>query len=93
MTTQKQNGVVEPSNGKESAGTIESREKENKEQNHCQEDSDEHTETSEKKKKGKLNRSQGKGSGQIPSCFFHNCFLLMVAEGYVCVNDISSVLQ
>ncbi|XP_031838633.2 la related protein isoform X3 [Nomia melanderi] len=51
VTTQKQNGVVESSNGKESTGTIESRGKENKEQNHCQEDSDEHTESSEKKKK------------------------------------------
>lgn len=33
--------------------TIESRGKENKEQNHCQDDSDEHTDNGEKKKKGK----------------------------------------
>ncbi|XP_078052677.1 la related protein isoform X3 [Augochlora pura] len=51
VTTQKQNGVSEPNNAKESTGTIESRGKENKEQNHCQDDSDEHLEGSEKKKK------------------------------------------
>lgn len=54
MTAQKQNGVVEQSNGKESSGSaIESGGKENKEQNQCQDDSDEHMDGSEKKKKGK----------------------------------------
>ncbi|XP_076626605.1 la related protein isoform X2 [Colletes latitarsis] len=51
VTTQKQNGVVEQSNTKENSGTIENRGKENKEQNHCQDDSDDHTDGSEKKKK------------------------------------------
>ncbi|KOC66335.1 La-related protein 1 [Habropoda laboriosa] len=52
VTSQKQNGVVEQNNGKESSGsTTESRGKENKEQNHCQDDSDEHIDASEKKKK------------------------------------------
>ncbi|KZC14352.1 La-related protein 1 [Dufourea novaeangliae] len=51
VTTQKQNGVVEPNNANESSGAIENRGKENKEQNHCQDDSDDHTEGSEKKKK------------------------------------------
>ncbi|XP_003703258.2 la related protein isoform X1 [Megachile rotundata] len=51
-TAQKQNGVVEQNNPKESSGTtIESKEKENKEQNHCQEDSDENTDVTEKKKR------------------------------------------
>lgn len=50
----KQNGVIndEPSTFKTDS-TIESRSKENKEQNHCQDDSDEHTDNGEKKKKGK----------------------------------------
>ncbi|XP_033326939.2 la related protein isoform X2 [Megalopta genalis] len=47
----KQNGVPEPNSCKENTATIESRGKENKEQNHCQDDSDEHLEGSEKKKK------------------------------------------
>lgn len=53
VATQKQNGVVEQNNGKESSGggVVEGRGKENKEQNHCQDDSDEHTDGSEKKKK------------------------------------------
>ncbi|XP_076665173.1 la related protein isoform X1 [Andrena cerasifolii] len=52
VTTQKQNGVVEQNSAKESIGTtVESRGKENKEQNHCQDDSDEHTDGSERKKK------------------------------------------
>lgn len=52
VTAQKQNGVVEQNNPKESSGTnIESKEKENKEQNHCQEDSDENTDVTEKKKR------------------------------------------
>ncbi|XP_029667937.1 la-related protein 1B [Formica exsecta] len=48
----KQNGVIndEPSTFK-TDNTIESRSKENKEQNHCQDDSDEHTDNGEKKKK------------------------------------------
>ncbi|XP_076179410.1 la related protein isoform X2 [Ptiloglossa arizonensis] len=50
-TTQKQNGVVEQNNAEESSATIENRGKENKEQNHCQDDSDDHTDGSEKKKK------------------------------------------
>lgn len=50
----KQNGVIndEPSTFK-TDNTIESKSKENKEQNHCQDDSDEHTDNGEKKKKGK----------------------------------------
>ncbi|XP_066598042.1 la-related protein 1B-like isoform X2 [Prorops nasuta] len=54
VSTQKQNGVVEQqSNSKENASTnvVESKGKENKEQNHCLDDSDEHTDGSEKKKK------------------------------------------
>lgn len=45
--------MVEQNNGKESSGSaIESREKENKEQNHCQDVNEEHTDGIEKKKKG-----------------------------------------
>ncbi|XP_076231642.1 la related protein isoform X2 [Calliopsis andreniformis] len=52
VTTQKQNGVIEQSSAKENNGTsAENRGKENKEQNHCQDDSDEYTDGSEKKKK------------------------------------------
>ncbi|CAK9809530.1 La-related protein 1 [Anthophora quadrimaculata] len=52
VTAQKQNGMVEQNNGKESSGnTTENRGKENKEQNQCQDDNNEHTDTSEKKKK------------------------------------------
>ncbi|XP_017875883.1 la-related protein 1B isoform X3 [Ceratina calcarata] len=51
VAAQKQNGVVEPS-GKENSGNgIENRGKENKEQNHCQDESEEHMDGSEKKKK------------------------------------------
>ncbi|XP_017766146.1 PREDICTED: la-related protein 1 isoform X3 [Eufriesea mexicana] len=51
-TAQKQNGVVEQNNGKESSGSaIESRGKENKEQTHCQDVNEEHTDGIEKKKK------------------------------------------
>lgn len=35
--------------------TIENKSKENKEQNHCQDDSDEQTDNGEKKRKGKKN--------------------------------------
>lgn len=43
---------MEPSNSKEgSAGSVESKGQENKEQNHCQDDSDEHTDANDKKKK------------------------------------------
>ncbi|XP_053976270.1 la-related protein 1B isoform X2 [Hylaeus volcanicus] len=52
VTTQKQNGVIEQNNVKEGSGTLENRGKENKEQNHCQDDSDDdHTDANEKKKK------------------------------------------
>lgn len=46
--------MVEPNNSRESsARTVESKGKENKEQNHCQDDSDEHnTDNGEKKRKG-----------------------------------------
>ncbi|XP_014478889.1 PREDICTED: la-related protein 1B isoform X2 [Dinoponera quadriceps] len=48
----KQNGTAEPNNSKESStSNVESRGKENKEQNHCQDDSDEHTDNNEKKRK------------------------------------------
>lgn len=51
----KQNGVAngEPSNSKTSSINLESRGKENKEQNHCQDDNDEQMDNGEKKKKGK----------------------------------------
>lgn len=51
----KQNGVAndEPSNSKTSSTNLESRGKENKEQNHCQDDNDEQMDNGEKKKKGK----------------------------------------
>lgn len=53
MTVPKQNGVVEQNNAKENSGTpTENRGKENKEQNHSQEDSDENTDVTEKKKRG-----------------------------------------
>ncbi|XP_035742822.1 cyclin-dependent kinase 11B-like isoform X2 [Vespa mandarinia] len=53
VTTSKQNGVTEQNNAKESNGhAIESKGKENKD-NQCQDDSDEHTDSSEKRKKGK----------------------------------------
>ncbi|KAK9308398.1 hypothetical protein QLX08_001577 [Tetragonisca angustula] len=52
VTTQKQNNLVEPSNGRESSSNVvDSRGKENKEQNHCQEDNEEHVDINEKKKK------------------------------------------
>ncbi|XP_015127084.1 la-related protein 1B isoform X2 [Diachasma alloeum] len=52
VPTAKQNGVEEPSNSKEgSAGSVESKGQENKELNHCQDDSDEHTDANDKKKK------------------------------------------
>ncbi|XP_046833296.1 la-related protein 1 isoform X2 [Vespa crabro] len=51
VTTSKQNGVTEQNNAKESNGhAIESKGKENKD-NQCQDDSDEHTDSSEKRKK------------------------------------------
>lgn len=52
----KQNGVIETqSNSKESSvGPSENKGKENKEQNHSQEDSDELTDNLDKKKKGML---------------------------------------
>lgn len=51
-TTPKQNGLAEQNNAKESnTNAVESKGKENKEQNHCQDDSDEHTDGSEKRKK------------------------------------------
>lgn len=89
MTTQKQNGVVEENNGKENSGTTaESRGKENKEQNNCQDDSDEHTDGSEKKKKGKTfanlflffffcRYNKGKGiSRNFPKLLLHTCCFL-----------------
>ncbi|XP_012255767.2 la-related protein 1 isoform X2 [Athalia rosae] len=54
VATQKQNGIIEQSHSKDnSAGSAtESKGKENKElNNHCQDDSDEHTDGSDKKKK------------------------------------------
>ncbi|CAD1469183.1 unnamed protein product, partial [Heterotrigona itama] len=53
VTAQKQNNLVEPSNGRESSSSnvIDSRGKENKEQNHCQDDNEEHVDINEKKKK------------------------------------------
>ncbi|XP_076749131.1 la related protein isoform X2 [Xylocopa sonorina] len=52
VTAQKQNGVSEQNNGKDSSSSaIESRGKENKEQNHCQDDNEEPMDGSEKKKK------------------------------------------
>ncbi|XP_011298844.1 la-related protein 1B isoform X2 [Fopius arisanus] len=52
IPTVKQNGIEESSNSKEgSAISVESKGKENKELNHCQDDSDEHTDTNDKKKK------------------------------------------
>ncbi|KAF3430348.1 hypothetical protein E2986_11634 [Frieseomelitta varia] len=52
VTTQKQNNLVEPSNGKESSSNVvDSRGKENKEQNHCQDDNEEHVDINDKKKK------------------------------------------
>ncbi|XP_015600652.1 la-related protein 1B isoform X3 [Cephus cinctus] len=54
VATPKQNGTLEQSVPKESNNTNvleNSKGKENKEQNHCQDDSDEHTDGSEKKKK------------------------------------------
>ncbi|KAK2576550.1 hypothetical protein KPH14_005225 [Odynerus spinipes] len=52
VTTPKQNGVAEPNNTKENnAQTVDGKGKENKEHNHCQDDSDEHTDGSEKRKK------------------------------------------
>ncbi|XP_043271130.1 la-related protein 1 isoform X2 [Venturia canescens] len=50
----KQNGVVEQCNSRETTSTptnLEVKGKENKEQNHCQDDSDEHTDGSDKRKK------------------------------------------
>lgn len=53
MAVQKQNGIIEQNYSKESSGSaVESRGKENKEQNHCQDDNEEHIDGSEKKKKG-----------------------------------------
>lgn len=53
MSPPKQNGVLngEPSTSKASS-TVENKGKENKEQNHYQDDSDEHMDNGEKKKKG-----------------------------------------
>ncbi|XP_046599348.1 la-related protein 1B isoform X1 [Neodiprion lecontei] len=53
IATQKQNGVIEPNQTKDNyAGPAsEGKGKENKEQNHFQDDSDEHTDGSDKKKK------------------------------------------
>ncbi|XP_023289973.1 la-related protein 1B isoform X2 [Orussus abietinus] len=52
VATHKQNGVVEESHSKESPPvSAENKGKENKEQNHCQDDSDEHTDGSDKKKR------------------------------------------
>ncbi|XP_063992657.1 la-related protein 1 isoform X2 [Diachasmimorpha longicaudata] len=52
IPTAKQNGVEEPSNSKDgSASSVESKGKENKELNHCPDDSDEHTDANDKKKK------------------------------------------
>lgn len=52
MAITKQNGVVEQSNAKEShASIVENKGKENKEENHCLEDSDEQTDTNDKRKK------------------------------------------
>lgn len=49
----KQNGVDEENSSKESNPiAVENKRKENKEQNHCQEDSDEHTVNGDRKKKG-----------------------------------------
>lgn len=52
----KQNGIIngELSTPKVSSTNTESKGKENKEQNHCQDDSDEHADNSEKKKKGEM---------------------------------------
>lgn len=51
--TAKQNGIVEQSTPKESASpsNLDTKGKENKEQNHCQDDSDEQTDGSDKRKK------------------------------------------
>lgn len=56
VSTPRLNGVLEQqSNSKDSSGSnVEVKTKENKEQNHCQEDSDEQTEGNDKKKKGIL---------------------------------------
>ncbi|XP_006562503.2 la-related protein 1B isoform X2 [Apis mellifera] len=52
VAVQKQNGIIEQNYSKESSGSaVESRGKENKEQNHCQDDNEEHIDGSEKKKK------------------------------------------
>ncbi|XP_034952320.1 la-related protein 1B isoform X2 [Chelonus insularis] len=52
VPTAKQNGVVEQTSSKDgSSSSVESKGKENKEQNHCQEDSDEHNDGSDRKKK------------------------------------------
>ncbi|XP_050576410.1 la-related protein 1B isoform X2 [Bombus affinis] len=52
VTAQKQNGVIEQNNCRESSSNaVESRGKENKEQNHCQQDDEEHLDGNEKKKK------------------------------------------
>ncbi|XP_033218147.1 la-related protein 1 [Belonocnema kinseyi] len=50
VTTPKQNGV-DSKNSKEHASTPEGKGKENKEQNYCQDDSDEHTDGSDKRRK------------------------------------------
>lgn len=53
MPAQKQNNLVESCNGRESSSNVvDSRGKENKEQNHCQDDNEEHVDINEKKKKG-----------------------------------------
>lgn len=53
MSTPKQNGI-EQNNSKENHASItDNKGKENKEQNHCQDDSDEHTDVNDKRKKGK----------------------------------------
>ncbi|KAG7204418.1 hypothetical protein KM043_004857 [Ampulex compressa] len=51
VTTSKQNGVVEQNSKDGSGSNVETKDKENKEQNCSQDDSDEHTEGCEKKKK------------------------------------------